>query len=204
MDILVWALLFVLFTSFLSNVSPFVGASYTLMATFQLTLLGFTPTNFILVVLLSATGATAAKVVIYYGAFGFREQLLKNKNVKLIGRYSLRSPFYLVLFLAAVLPVFPFDDFLFIGAGATSASIGIMSGVTLLAKVVKSSVEVWLEFTILGDVAGLLGAQSLVVTGALTAAFVVIGIVIYSVDWERVLRRLEIVRKGDRGNPVPS
>lgn len=58
--------------AFLSNVSPFFGASYTLVATFQLRLLGFTPVNFVLVVLASAVGATLAKVVIYYGAFGLR------------------------------------------------------------------------------------------------------------------------------------
>jgi hypothetical protein len=202
LDLFVWIMALVLVESFLSNVSPFVGASYTLIATFQLTLLGFNPVNFLLVVLLSALGATAAKVVIYYGAFGFRKQLLRNRNVRLIGRYSLKGPFYIVLFVAAVIPVFPLDDFLFIGAGATSASIGVMSSVTLLAKLVKSTAEVWLEFTVLSGLAGLLGTQSVLLTGALTAAFIAIGIVVYAADWEKALARVGLA-KGIGRNPVP-
>lgn len=185
-----WAVLFVLGESFLSNVSPFVGASYTLIATFQLALLGYTAGNFLLVVLVSAVGATVAKVVIYYGAFGFKGLLLRNRNIRLLGKYSMAGPFYAILFIAALVPVFPLDDFIFIGGGATSASIGLMTGVTFFAKVVKSGVEVWLEFTVLSGLAGLLGAQGLYITAALTVIFVIIGVAIYSFDWEKALRRL--------------
>jgi hypothetical protein len=184
---LLWAAAFVLVTSFLSNVSPFVGASYTLIATLELTAMGFTTGNFLLVVLFSAAGAAVAKVMIYYGAFGLKGVLQKNKNIRLIGRYTMTGPFYLVLFVAAFLPVFPFDDFIFIGAGANAASIGLMTVVTLAAKVAKSFVEIFLEFTVLSGVAGLLGSESLLVTGALTAVFLVLGVVIFLVDWERVL-----------------
>ena len=190
MDTLLWAAVLVLVTSFLSNVSPFVGGSYTLIATFELSALGFSPTNFLVVVLISAVGAAAAKVVIYYGAFGFKGLLQRNKNVRLIGRYSSTGPFYLALFVAAFLPVFPFDDFVFIGAGATSASVGLMTAVTLASKVAKSFVEILLEFTVLSGVASLLGTQSLLVTGALTVVFLVIGVVIFSVDWEAVIVRV--------------
>ena len=193
MDPLLWAAALVLATSFLSNVSPFVGASYTLIATFELSALGFSPMNFLVVVLLSAIGAAAAKVVIYYGAFGFKGVLQRNKNVRLIGRYSTTGPFYLVLFVAAFLPVFPFDDFVFIGAGATAASIGLMTAVTLASKVAKSFVEILLEFTVLSGIASLLGSQSLFVTGALTLVFLVIGVVIFSVDWERFIGRFRLV-----------
>lgn len=196
MDTLLWAAVLVLVTSFLSNVSPFVGGSYTLIATFELSALGFSPTNFLVVVLISAVGAAAAKVVIYYGAFGFKGLLQRNKNVRLIGRYSSTGPFYLALFVAAFLPVFPFDDFVFIGAGATSASVGLMTAVTLASKVAKSFVEILLEFTVLSGVASLLGTQSLLVTGALTVVFLVIGVVIFSVDWEAVIVRVR--RQGDK------
>lgn len=190
MDPLLWAAAFVLVTSFLSNVSPFVGASYTLIATLELTVLGFDPTTFLLVVIASAVGATAAKVVIYYGAFGFKGFLQRNRNVMLIGRYTMSGPFYLVLFVAAILPVFPFDDFLFIGAGATSASIGLISAVTLAAKVAKSFAEIWLEFTVLSGLAGALGTGSVYVTGGLTVAFIAIGVAVYKVDWEKLAARV--------------
>jgi hypothetical protein len=196
---LLWVVAFVLLVSFLSNVSPFVGASYTLMATLQLTLLGFTPFNFLAIVVLSAIGATLAKVVIYYGGLGFKDTLLRNKNVRLIGRSSKSEKFYVVLFATALLPVFPFDDFIYIGAGAASASLGLMSLVTLSAKLLKSGVEVALEFTILRDLAAVFGYHQLDLTIALTAAFLIIGILVYQVDWEAAYRRFWKRGAGEEG-----
>jgi len=180
----------VLVVSFLSNVSPFVGASYTLLATLYLTMVGFTPVNFLVVVLISAVGATLAKVVIYFGAFGFKDILIKNKNVRLIGRYSNSGTFYLVLFVTSLLPVFPLDDFIYIGAGATSSTLGLMSVVTLTAKVVKSGVEIALEYTILRDLSQLFGLHSVELTIVLTVLFICLGIVLYKVDWEGTYARL--------------
>ncbi len=190
MEPLIWVLAVVFAVSFLSNVSPFVGASYTLLATLYLTLIGPTPLNFVAVAIVSAIGASVAKLVIYFGAFGFRGPLLKNKNVRLIGRYSSTDAFYLALFVTALLPVFPFDDYIYIGAGAVSASLRLMLGVTLLAKAVKSVVEIALEYTILRGLSDLLGIHRLDLTLLLTAAFIAIGIVVYKVDWEAAYARL--------------
>ena len=190
MDPLIWAIVFVLTVSFLSNVTPFVGASYTLLATLQLTLIGATPFNFGVIVLVSALGATLAKVVIYFGAFGFKDTLVKNKNVRLIGKYSSKDAFYLVLFVTSILPIFPLDDFIYIGAGATSASLGLMSLVTIFAKIVKSGIEIALEFTILRDLSHLFGLHQLDLTIVLTGIFIAIGIVVYKVDWEALYGRL--------------
>lgn len=178
------------FVSFLSNVSPFVGASYTLFATLNLTLIGFSPFNFAVIVAVSALGATIAKVVIYYGAFGLKRYIVGNKNVQLIGRNSTRGDFFLVLFFAALIPVLPLDDFIYIGAGATSASILAMSSVTFLAKVIKSAFEVAVEFTILRDLSAFLGFQRIDVTIVLTGVFVVIGILVYKLDWQAAFARL--------------
>jgi hypothetical protein len=197
-----WVVVFVLGVSFLSNVSPFFGASYTLLATLELTLLGFTPYNFGLVVLFSAVGATLAKMVIYAGAFGLREILLKNKNVQLIGRNSTKGSFYLVLFATALMPVLPLDDFIFIGAGASRASLAAMSSVTLLAKVLKSAFEVAAEFTILTDVGDVFGFNPLGrldATVALSGLFILIGIAIYKLDWEKTFRR--VMHRGGGPNP---
>lgn len=190
MDPLLWASVFVLIASFLSNVSPFVGASYTLLATVQLTALGFTVEAFAVLVIVSAAGATLAKVAIYYGAFGLRGLLVRNKNVRLIGRYSSTRGFYLALFITAILPVFPLDDFIYIGAGATSASLGLMAAVTLVAKVMKSAAEIALEFTILRGIASRLQIHQLDLTIAFTAAFVVIGVLVYKIDWEGAMNWL--------------
>lgn len=185
-----WAVVFVLIVSFLSNVFPFFGASYTLLAALQLSLLGNTPYHFVVIVLVSAIGATLAKSVIYFGGFGFRDLLLRNRNVKLIERYSSTGGFFLALFVAALLPVFPFDDFIFIGAGAALATLWAMLLVTLAAKVIKSTVEVAIELAILNEVASVFDFHRLDVTVALTAIFLVIGIIVYKIDWEATYRRV--------------
>ena len=185
-----WGVIFVLVVSFLSNVFPFAGAAYTLLAALQLSLLGPTPYHFAVIVIVSGVGATLAKAVIYFGGFGFRGFLLRNKNVKLIERYSSTGGFFVALFLAALLPVFPFDDFIFIGAGAALASLGAMLLVTLAAKVIKSTVEVAIELAILNEVASVFNFRRLDVTLALTAVFLVIGVAVYKVDWEDLYRRV--------------
>ena len=185
-----WGVVFVLAVSFLSNVFPFAGASYTLLAALQISLLGTTPYHFAVIVIVSGIGATLAKAVIYFGGFGFRGFLLRNKNVKLIERYSSTGGFFLALFLAALLPVFPFDDFIFIGAGAALASLGAMLLVTLAAKLIKSTVEVAIELAILNEVASFFDFRRLDVTLALTAMFLVIGIVVYKIDWEALYVRV--------------
>lgn len=190
MEQLAWAVVFVLIVSFVSNVSPFFGASYTLLTTLQLTLLGFTPFNFLALVIISAIGATLAKVVIYYGAFGLRGYLIKNKNVRLIGRSSSSPKFYAVLFATALMPILPLDDFIYIGAGASSTSIGLMASVTLFAKIAKSGFEVALEYTILKNLQSAFNFQRLDITIVLVCGFLIIGILIYQVDWEATYRRI--------------
>jgi hypothetical protein len=186
----VWSVLTVFAVAFASNVSPFFGASYSLYATLQFTELGVSLENFVLVVLASAVGATLAKVVLYYGAFGLKRYLVGNKNVQLIGRNSNKRWFYLVLFVAAIAPIFPLDDFIFIGAGAASASIGLMTAVTLLAKLLKSAFEITLILAILTEVGTLFGFEALTTTIALSISFLVIGVVFYKVDWERLYKRM--------------
>ena len=188
---------FVLVVSFLSNVSPFFGASYTLLATLQLTLIGASPLNFLVVVVVSAVGATLAKVVIYFGAFGLKGIIGGNKNIRLIGRNSSTGKFYLALFVTALLPVLPLDDFVYIGAGASSASIGLMTSVTLLAKILKSGFEVAMELTILRDLIGVFGFHRLDITIVLVALFLALGILVYQLDWEEMFNRVR--RKGRSG-----
>ena len=197
MDHLLLVAVFVLVVSFLSNVSPFFGASYTLLATLQLTLIGASPFNFLVVVVVSAVGATLAKVVIFFGAFGLKGVIGGNKNIRLIGRNSSSGKFYLALFVTALLPVLPLDDFVYIGAGASSASIGLMTSVTLLAKILKSGFEVALELTILRDLIGVFGFHRLDITIVLVALFLALGILIYQLDWEEMYNRVR--RKGRSG-----
>ena len=187
---LIFAVGLILAVSFVSNVSPFFGASYTLLATLQLNQLGVNPFNFLVIVLVSALGATLAKVAMYFGAFEFKGVIGKNKNVQLIGRNASSSKFYFVLFVTALLPVFPLDDFIYIGAGATGASIGAMAGVTLLAKVLKSALEVAVELTLFAETSQFLGLDSVETTVALSVLFVVMGVGFYKLDWKKAYERV--------------
>lgn len=189
MDHLLWVTALVLVVSFLSNVSPFVGGSYTLVATIQLVLFGYSPLAFLAIVVTSAAGATLAKVAIYYGAFGLRGFLERNRNIRLIGRYSSTRRFYLVLFVAAVLPVLPLDDFVYIGGGATSAPIVAMTSVTFAAKLVKSGVEISVELAFLDVLQSTLGIHGLLLPALLGVLFVAVGILIYKLDWEEAYRK---------------
>jgi hypothetical protein len=75
-----------------------------------------------------------------------------------------------------------------------------MSAVTLLAKVVKSGVEIALEYTILRDLSEFFGIHRLDLTLILTGVFIVLGIAIYKLDWEGVYRRI----RGNRNAATPA
>jgi len=174
--------------SFLSNATPFLGASYTFLATTELVANGVTLDSFGLVVFVTALGATLGKIVIYAGAKGFQRNLQKNKNVKLLGRWLGKSSFYLALFVSALIPVLPLDDYVYLGAGANNARLAPMQGVTFIAKLIKSAFEILLELSGITGVVVLthriLGLSRLDVSILFSVATVVIGIVIYKIDWE--------------------
>jgi len=65
-------------------------------------------------------------------------------------------------------------------------------------------VEVALEFTILRDLAATFGYHQLDLTIALTAAFIVIGILVYKIDWEATYRRLWKRTKATTADTGPS
>ena len=196
------AALLILLVSFVSNITPFFGASYTFFATLDLLLLGFTPANFLLVVAVSALGAALGKLVIYYGAFGLRRFLVGNRNVRLIGRNASSHTFYAVLFVTAFIPVLPLDDFIYIGAGATSVSLHWMAVVTFGAKLLKSGAEIAVEFTVLKEIIQAFTFSNIGLTVAVTVGFMVLGIIVYRLDWEALARKYLHIEL-DKGRPSP-
>jgi len=182
--------------SLISNATPFFGASYTLIATAELITFGFTPEGFLLIILITALGAAIGKLIIYGGAMGFSGKLKENKNVKLLGAWLQRRSFLIVVFITAVIPVLPLDDYLYIGAGAEKIRLLPMFSVTILAKIVKSAVEIWLEFLgilqITKTVHHLLGLTSLEFSILLSIVFIFLGIFLFKYDWEPLLRRFGI------------
>lgn len=194
--LLLLATLFAL--SFVTNATPFFGASYTLIATTELISTGFTPWNFELVVVFTGLGATLAKIVLYTGAFGFRHELTKNKNIRLFHQWLSMRSFYPAVFITAFIPVLPLDDYVYIGAGANKARLPPMLGVTFLAKLAKSEVEILLE---LGGIIGIiditrsflrLSATELSIL--FSVFFIALGVVLYKIDWESLLKRTGLIK----------
>jgi len=187
--------LFVIFlVSLISNATAFFGASYTLIATAELEAFGVSLQSFTLIVFVTALGATLGKIVIYYTAVGLKGSLQKNKNVKLLGTWLGRSGFYVGLFVTALLPVLPLDDYVYIGAGANRGKLAPMLGVTFLAKLAKSSFEILLELSGLLEISKLthrfLGLSRFELSVVASAAFIVLGIAIYKIDWEPIVSQV--------------
>ena len=189
MALLLPALLFLFVLSIVSNATPFFGTSYTFIATTELLEIGFNLNNFASVVFVTALGATIGKVFIYAGAFGLHGRLQGNKNIKLLGRWLGRAGFYLALFITALIPVLPLDDYVYLGAGANKARLTPMLGVTFLAKLSKSAFEILLEFS---GIIGIslytnryLGLSRIDLSVILSVFFIILGIGIYKLDWEK-------------------
>ncbi len=191
---LIFSLLWLTGISFASNALPFFGVSYTLLATSELMALGFSVENFLLIVAVTAIGATLAKIILYSGALGLRKQLIKNKNMSLLGLWLQRRSFYLALFLTAIVPALPLDDYIYIGAGANKAKLAPMIGVTLVAKIAKSLAEIYVEFTGILGISEILKVSGLEFSLFLSALFIVLGVVLYKLDWESLLKKAGVIR----------
>jgi hypothetical protein len=175
--------------SFFSNILPFGGAPYTLIGTFKVEELGL-PT----VIIVTALGAALAKVPLYY--FGFEANFLfkKNKNYGFFKSWVERRSFLVALFITAVLPGLPLDDFLYLWAGALKSGVLKMLSVTLAAKLLKSSVEIPMEYyslAVLSNVIHVNVLDSLYAQLALVAAFVVLGIVLFVIDWQSIINKVK-------------
>jgi len=180
--------------AFISNATPFFGASYTLLATTVLFAYGFTINAFVLVVLVTAIGASLAKLVLYYGGKSAKGQLRKNRNVNLLERWLRHRSFLAVVFVTAVIPGLPLDDYVYIVAGANSAKLVRLFTVTFLAKLVKGFIEIGLEYASFGQIfpeTGLLGLSRLVTSILLSVVFLLFGIVFFKLDMEKLFSRLK-------------
>ncbi len=188
------SILFLFVVSFVSNATPFFGASYTLLATTVLFAYGFTVSAFVLVVLVTAAGASIAKLVIYYGGKGAKGQLRKNRNVALLERWLQHRSFLVVVFVTAVIPGLPLDDYVYIVAGANSAKLVRLFTVTLFAKIVKGFVEIGVEYASFGHLfpeMGFFGLSRLATSILLSVLFLLFGIAFFKLDMEKLFSRLK-------------
>ena len=180
--------------SLVSNATPFLGAAYTLVATAELISFGFSIGGFVLVVAITAAGAAIGKLVIYGGAKGFKRQLARNKNVQLFSPWLEGKWFLPAVFVAAVIPALPLDDFIYIGAGAAKVKLAPMLSVTVAAKLVKSTFEIGLEYLgIFGTAkvaSHVLGLSRFEFSIFLMIVMMIIGVFLFKYDWGKLMHDL--------------
>ncbi len=194
MALSILSILFLFAIAFASNATPFFGASYTLLGTTVLLAYGFTISAYVLVVLVTATGASLAKLVLYFGGKRMRARLQKNRNVNLLERWLRHRSFLPVVFVVAVIPGLPLNDYVYIGAGANSAKLSRMFTVTLFAKLVKSFIEIGIEYAGLGRISsttGLFGLSRLGTSILLSVVFLLLGILFFKLDFEKLFSRFK-------------
>ena len=177
-----------------SNATPFFGASYTLIATTVLLADGFSVGSFVLIVFVTAVGASLGKLVLYAGGKRFRGRLGQNKSVMVLGRMLERKTGLAVVFVTALIPGLPLDDYVYVGAGATSSRLTGMFIVTFFAKLLKSFLEIGIEYAGLGRLytaTGLTGLSRLETSILLSVVFLIVGVIFYKIDLEKAISKLK-------------
>ena len=183
----IYPYLFLFVISFVSNALPFGGAPYTLIGTFYVRQLGL-----VSVILITALGAASAKVMLYITGLGSRKFLERNKNYSFFERVIKKRSFFVALFITAIIPGLPLDDFLYLWGGAVKGDLLRMLAVTFAAKLLKSGIEIPLELATLLLASELTGANLLnniyFQVGSIVF-FILIGVILFTIDWEKTLNR---------------
>jgi len=123
------------FSAFILNIVPFGAPPYVVIVAYEARHgLGLWPP-----VLSAALGAALAKMIMYYLGVGLRRPLSRNRNVRLLARYSTSGWVYLLAFIAAVIPVVPLDDFIYLAGGASGLRALAMAATAVAGKFVKTS-----------------------------------------------------------------
>ena len=184
-----------------SNATPFFGASYTLIATTALLADGFSVSNFVLIVFVTAAGASLGKLVLYAGGKRFRGRLGQKKSVMVLERMLERKLGLAVVFVTALIPGLPLDDYVYIGAGASSSRLTGMFVITFIAKVLKSFLEIGIEYAGLGrlySATGLTGLSRIETSIIFSVIFLLVGVAFYKIDLEKVISRLRHQPKAEK------
>ncbi|MGC9071524.1 MAG: hypothetical protein ACP5HK_02350 [Acidilobus sp.] len=187
--IALWPLWASFSSAFLLNLVPFGAPPYVIVVAYEARYggLGLWPP-----VLAAAAGAAAAKMVMYYLGIGLRRPLRRNRNIRLLARYSETGWVYLLAFIAAVVPLVPLDDFVYLAGGASGLRAGLMAGAAVAGKFVKTIAEVLAVTYVSYLISSLLHISPLYVLMFFVVSGAVIGVLTFAVDWESWARRLGI------------
>lgn len=185
------SILFLIFAiSFITNILPFAGAPYTLIATDFLLAYGKSVENILIVIIISGIGAALAKSLTYLLGIALKKPLRHNKNIPLLNKFIKSKYFPLLLFITAVLPGLPLDDYLYIGGGIVKESLSRMLIITVPSKIVKSFIEIPLELYGVIKISNFFNIDPLYLSIIFTVIFVVIGIILIKIDWYSLYQKI--------------
>jgi hypothetical protein len=172
--------------SFISNVTPFFGAAYTVYA--SLILLDLKPTIPLvaLFIVVTALGAAVSKNIMYLIGVALRRPMSRGRNMVLLRGLLKLGYMWLIVVILAIIPGLPLDDYVYVGTGAAGASLIRLNAYVLLGKLIKSAIEIPIELTMLRaayEATSMLGLTRLDFQIAFAVAFTVAGIMLYRLDW---------------------
>ncbi|QXJ34438.1 hypothetical protein [Saccharolobus shibatae] len=177
--------------SFITNATPFFGAPYTLITTSILIKSGVSPLSLILAIVLSGLGASLSKLVMYALGIAIRKPLKNNKNILFIEKISRSYGFYIALLILSILPILPLDDYIFLAGGIAKLSVFKMVVVSIISKIIKSAIEISVELAGISLLASVLGINAFELSLISILVFVLLGILLFKLDWEQLLRKGE-------------
>ncbi|MGC9136973.1 hypothetical protein [Caldivirga sp.] len=186
MDTLLYYTMLVFAVSLVSNATPFFGAAYTVYASVILMNLKPNAPVIILFIVVTALGAALAKNTIYLIGVALRKPMAKSRNMTFLKGLLRLGFLWLVVVILAVIPGIRLDDYLYVGTGAAGASLSRLNAYVLLGKLIKSSIEIPIELTLLNTIynaTSTLGLSRLEFQLTFAVVFTVVGVVLYKLDW---------------------
>ena len=183
------ALIAIFIISFVTNATPFFGGPYTLISTTILLKYGVNPISLILVILVSGLGASTSKLVMYALGLVMRKPLKNNKNILFLHKISNHVGFYLGTFILSILPIIPFDDYVFLAVGIAKINLAKLFLISIAGKIIKSAIEINIELAGIGLISSLLDINALEISIISSIVFVILGIIMFKIDWEEILNK---------------
>ncbi|MCY0882940.1 MAG: hypothetical protein OWQ50_03885, partial [Acidianus infernus] len=162
-----------------------------LVATTLLLKCGVTPINLAEAIILTGVGATVAKSFMYFIGLGARKALKRNKNVIFFSRFTSKKSFYIILFFTSIFPFLPLDDLVYLIGGTTKTSLISMLKISLLAKIIKSSIEIPIEAFGILQISEAIGISPLETGVISTVIMTILAIILFKIDWESIYRKIE-------------
>ncbi len=181
------------FISFISNALPFFGEAYTVYASLTLLSIGISTYQVLLVILITALGASISKNVSYALGYALKKPLRRTSVVRLIAALSNKAPIWVLTIVLAAMPGLPFDDYLYIGAGAAVINPLKLNTYIFIGKLIKSSLEIPIELALFSSLYNVLRPSMGLTTFQviLAVVFTVLAFIIFRIDWVKIYVKLQ-------------